>query len=912
MPPLSRLVSLLVFLVGCATPPAPSTAASQANPPTPGVVVAPDLAAPEPPAGMRLPTHFKALAQRVELSIVPASEHFQGTTELDVDLQTATDTLWLNARGLTVQAASARLGDTEVPAQLFTSPERVALRFPRTLGTGRATLRLSFTGLVSGTDDYGIFHQQEGGEWYATTQFEETDARRAFPCVDEPSAKIPWELTLVVPKALTAVSNTPVASEEAGSDGMKRVHFARTKPLPSYLVAFAVGPYDFVDARPAGQNKVPMRIYTPRGRAPDAAYAVRTAPELLETLEAYFARPYPYEKLDLLVIPLTVHFSAMENAGLVTFSSSTLLARPEAENLQFRRRLAAVTAHEFAHQWFGDLVTLSWWNDTWLNEAFASWMGAKALETWAPSWQTQVSDILSRSRVANQDTLVSARRIRQPIESYDDIANAFDGITYQKGAAVLRMFEAYLGAERFRTGVQLYLRRYAYGNATAADFLAAISEATGEDVAPAFGTFLDQPGVPVVTVRLSCPRGKPAELSLAQERLLPVGTTGKSDTRWQVPVCARWSSSGREQRACTLLKGATGKLALDGTQCPAWVLPNAGYTGYYRLNLEAGLLRTLTTRTPAPLTTGETVGLLGDVEALVTTGTFPQGTGMELAARLAHASQPEVVSQTIDLARVQFDFLDAATRQSYAAWVRRHFGAQARALGMEGRGREEDETRLLRPRLVTFVALRGEDPQLISAAQAVTQRWLKDAGSVDQNMVDSALVIAGYFGDATLHAQLVERLKASQDRAIRAKAVTALAAFQKPALVEANMALMEAAPVDRRELSRLLLTGREEASLARFTPLTTRETIFRAVSQQFERFTNGMPERSVAGLFRTGAFFCDAPHRQEVDAAFAPRAPRALGGLRILAQVLESIDLCLADREVQTASITQYLTHASR
>jgi cytosol alanyl aminopeptidase len=908
MPPLSRLLALLVLVVACGTPPA-QPVAGNANPPTPGLVVAPQSAAPEPPAGMRLPTNVKPLAQRVELTIVPSSERFQGTTELEVELKTATDTLWLNARGLTFQSASARLGDVEVGAQVSTSPERVALRFPRTLGAGRATLRLAFTGLVSGTDDYGIFHQREGGEWYATTQFEETDARRAFPCFDEPAAKIPWELTLVVPKELTAVSNTPVASEEPGGQGMKRVHFSRTKPLPSYLVAFGVGPYDSVEARPAGQNQVPMRIYTPRGRTGEAAYVTRAAPEILETLEAYFARPYPYEKLDLLVIPLTVHFSAMENAGLVTFSSSTLLARPEAENLQFRHRVAAVTAHEFAHQWFGDLVTLSWWNDTWLNEAFATWMGGKALQTWAPSWETQVSDVLSRSRAANQDTLVSARRIRQPIESYDDIANAFDGITYQKGAAVLRMFESYLGPEKFRAGVQLYLRRFAYGNATAADFLAAISEATGQDAPSAFGTFLDQPGVPQVSVRLSCLRGgKPAELSLAQERLLPVGTTGKSDTRWQVPVCARWSNSGKEQRACTLLKGATGTLSLDGTPCPTWVLPNAGYTGYYRLNLEGGLLRTLVTRGATSLTTTETVGLLGDVDALVAAGRFPEGAAMELATRFVDARKPQVASQAVDLSRVQFDFLEDATRKAYPAWVRQHFAARAHALGMEGRASEDDETRLLRSRLVTFVATRGEDQQLIAAARAMTQRWLQDPGSVDQDMVDSALTIAGHFGDSTLHAQLVERLKASQDRAIRSKVVTALTAFQDPALVQTNLALVEAAPIDRRELSRLLLTAPAEAPLARMAPLATRETIFRAVSENFERFTAGIPERSVAALFRTGASFCDAKHRQAVESAFAPRAPNALGGPRILAQVLESIDLCIADRAVQGPSITQYLT----
>ncbi|HMK74091.1 MAG TPA: M1 family metallopeptidase, partial [Myxococcaceae bacterium] len=575
---LRPLPLLAALSVACAAPPAPQLE-TKTVPPTPGIVVAKDLAAPEPPPGMRLPAGLRPLAQRVELTIVPSSETFQGTTELDVEVASATDVLWLNAKKLTVERASARLGDAEVRAQVSLSPERVALRFPQPLPPGRMTLRLAFTGTISGTEDAGIFHQREGGDWYAMTQFEETDARRAFPCFDEPSVKIPWELTLVVPSQLLAVSNTKVASEEPAGPEMKRIRFARTKPLPSYLVAFGVGPYDTVDARPAGMNKVPMRIYAPRGRASEAAYAVRVSPDILETLEAYFGVPYAYEKLDLLVIPLTVHFGAMENAGLVTFASSRLLARPENESLKFQRIFAAIAAHEFAHQWFGDLVTLAWWDDIWLNESFATWAENKALDSWKPSWGIQMDDVRERSYAADRDTLVSARQIRQPIESYDDISNAFDAITYQKGAAVLRMFETYVGEETFRKGVQRYLQTHAYGNATARDFVAAISESSGRDMWPPFDSFLDRPGVPQITMRLACAPGKPAELRLSQERLLPLGTTGTAAAPWQVPVCARWSSGGKDRQACTLMTGPTATLALDGPSCPAWVIPNVAYAG---------------------------------------------------------------------------------------------------------------------------------------------------------------------------------------------------------------------------------------------------------------------------------------------------------------------------------------------
>ncbi len=888
------LLPLLLLLPCCATSTKPEAPAAQ-PPPSPAVL------APEPPPGLRLPSTLKPLAQRVELTIVPSAPTFEGTTELEVELLTSTDVLWLNAKGLTVQKASVQLGAHEASAQVFTSPERLALRLPSAVGPGRATLRLSFAGALSETEVVGLFHQKEGGEWYAMSKFEATEARRAFPCVDQPSAKIPWELTLRVPKQLIAVSNTPVAAEE--SDGeKKRVRFAQTKPLPSYLVAFGVGPYDVVEARPAGVNRIPMRVYALKGRGAEAAYAVRVSPELLETLEAYFGVPFPYPKLDLLAIPISS--GAMENAGLVSVTSSALLARKENETLQFQRTWASVGAHEFAHQWFGDSVTLAWWDDLWLNEAFATWMAAKTLEAWAPSWGTAVADVQDRSRAAQADTLTTARSIRQPVQSYDDIVNAFDAITYEKGAAILRMFEAYLGPEKFRAGVEHYLRAHANGNATASDFLAAISEATGQQVAPAFNTFLDQSGVAEVSVSLACSKGKTADLRLTQQRLLPVGSTGAGERLWQLPVCARWPSEGRDGRACTLMTSAASTLSLPAPRCPAWVLPNAGYAGYYRLALPAPLLQALTTRGRSALSEAETVGLLGDVGALVSAGRAPQAVGLELSTRFASAPQRRVVEQAVGLAAVRRDFLEGTAASAYPGWVRKQFGARARALGVTARQGEDEDTRLLRPQLVVFVAVRGEDPPLIAAAQAQAQAWLKDSTSVDPDMVGADLAIAGAFGDASLHATLVERLKASQDRATRARLVTALSSFRDPALVRANLALLESAALDYRELLRLLLGALQWPA--------TRELAFQEASQHFDLLASRLPERAVAFLFHTGQAFCDAQHRSAVEAAFAPRAAKVLGGHRELAQTLEHIELCIAERAVQVPSVSGYFRQPKR
>ncbi len=905
MTPRHPVPTLLLVLTCCATPHRQfREGTAGAVPAPPGIVVAPQGLGPVAPTGLRLPDTLKSLAQRVELTIVPSSPSFEGTTELDVELATATDVVWLNVRALTVKTASARVGNAESSAQLFPSPERVALRFPRAIGPGRATLRLAFSGVLSSTEDAGVFHQQEGGDWYAMTQFEETDARRAFPCVDEPSSKIPWELTLRVPKDMVAVSNSPISSTEAAGEGMKRVHFAPTKPLPSYLVAFGVGPYDFVDARPAGVNKIPMRVYVPKGRAAEAAYAARTSPEILETLEAYFGVPYPYEKLDMLAIPLTVHFGAMENAGLVTVASAQLLARKENETLKFQRTWGIYAAHEFAHQWFGDLVTLAWWNDIWLNEAFATWMENNVLVSWAPSWGMDVVEVADRSEAANADTLLTARSIRQPIETYDDINNAFDGITYQKGAAIIRMFETYLGKDKFQKGVQNYLRAHAYGNATAPDFLAAISEAAGSDVAPAFDTFLDQSGVPQLTVQLVCGRGKTPELQLAQERLLPLGTTTADDRRWQVPVCARWSTGGKGHQACTLMTSKSTTLPLEGKGCPEWVLPNAAYAGYYRLNLKGNLLKTLVTRGRAAL--------------------HPRRDGGASRRRRRPGERWPLPRSRRNGARHALQRLERPA--DGGGGHRAGHGPPGVPRGDDGEGLPGLGTETFRPTCAgprnagTQGRERGHPSLATVAGELRGPAWRGPDAHRGGTVHDRALAEGpglrgpGHGEHRSRHRRQFRGRDAAHcvggagevepDRATRTRLLTALAAFRDPAMVKANLALLEAAPIDPRELVRLLYGTLHYPGAA--------DLAFHEVSEHFDLLASREPERTVTNLFLAGVAFCDAKHRAAVEAAFGPRAEKVLGGKRVLAQTLETIDLCIANRAVQVPSITPYLAASPR
>lgn len=416
---------------------------------------------PAPPK-FRLPMDVVGpVGYRLDLTAIPDRETFTGSIEIGLQFAKATPVLWLNAEKLTVQKATLNVGSENLDAKVITAPkDYVGFAFEHPVGPGGAMLHVTYQGEVSRKDMAGIFQVKDGDRWYVYSQFEWGFARRAFPCFDEPSYKVPWQVTLHIKKEQMALSNTPVLSETDTGDGMKTVKFANTRPLPSYLVALSVGDLDLVEAGTAGEKNTHVRIAVPHGRVAEAKYAAETTPALVNLLEKYFGIPYPYEKLDEVAVPL--FGGAMENAGQVTYGVAIILAKPEEDRLERQRLWTWVAAHELAHQWFGDLVTTAWWDDIWLNEGFASWMGNKIVNQYHPEWRTNIGNVNSYQGAMGNDALVSARRVRQPIESNDDIVNAFDGITYDKGAALLHMFESYMGPDRFREGVRRYLTTYAW------------------------------------------------------------------------------------------------------------------------------------------------------------------------------------------------------------------------------------------------------------------------------------------------------------------------------------------------------------------------------------------------------------------------------------------------------------------
>ena len=523
-------------------------------------------AAPVP--GLRLPRDVAPLTYDAKLRIDPGSDIFSGTIEIKVRVLEPVDLVWLNAKNLTIREARAVIpGPQEEAVAASTVPGNdnvIGLQFAKVLPAGEVRLWISYTGTIESVGAVGLFRQQEAGEWYAVTQFEPLDARRVFPSFDEPDRKAEWKLTLEVPAAMRAFSNMPVEGERAIATEWREVSFQRTPPLPTYLIAFAVGAFDVRDGGKAGQNRTPISIITPKGRAAEAAYAAANTGAILAATEKYFGLPYPFPKLDLLAYPKSTFGSAMENPGLITYTAQVLLARPDEMSPIFEQRFVGYTAHEIAHMWFGDYVTMAWWNDLWLNESFASWMASVITAELRPDWPRAGWRSRQRSKAMEFDRLSSARRIRQPVTEYGEVRAAFDSITYAKGESILAMFEQWLGPEKFREGVRRYMAKFAWGNATAEDFFAALA-ATDGALVPAFQGFVERAGVPLLRVGLDC-SAAPA-LTLAQERFVPAGA---GRLRRPVGVSRLFRIWRREPRAGGLHAGArcNAKAGLAGERVP--------------------------------------------------------------------------------------------------------------------------------------------------------------------------------------------------------------------------------------------------------------------------------------------------------------------------------------------------------
>jgi len=857
------------------------------------------------------------------LTVRPSEEAFSGQIDISLQVEEGKDVIWLHAsRELTIEQSSLKTSAGELtPRVELVGKDLVALRFAKPLTVGAATLRLRYRGRLPMAEGSGLYRERDGMDQYVYSHFEPLDARRAFPCFDEPSFKVPWQVTMHVPKEHVALSNAPAESEQDEAGGMKRVTFKPTLPLPSYLMAFAVGPFGVVDAGKAGKKGTPIRIVTLRGHDKEAGYAARTAGQLLSLLEDYFGIPYPYDKLDQIAVP--GQRGAMEHPGLITYGQGLIQIRPTEETVRSRHSFSAVAAHELGHQWAGNLVTLAFWDDLWLNESLATFLESKIMGRFNPEWHEVQGRVQRRQGAMHADSLISARKIRQPIESSDDIVNAFDGITYAKGGSVLEMFESWIGEKQFAAGLSRYMREHSHRNGSAADLLGAWTQELADEAArtkdPAAATdlrnrstqltsamqsFLDQPGLPLISASLTCSGGA-AKLSLAQTRYLPMGTVSEAQEVYKVPVCLRYPGSKGEQRLCQLLDGKQAEWTLPQTSCPDYVVVNADAIGYYRVQYAAPLLKALKERGFAAgakqkvLSETERISLLGDQAALMRVGRVPAEEVLTLATVAAKDESRHVLGTATGVFSGIERLVPPALLASYQRHIVTAFGARQKQLGLVGKPSDDDNTRMMRSVLTHLVGGEGADKGVISAATALTKKWLANRSSVDAESIRLAIGIAAEHGDAALFDALLQAAKAEPDRNQRGMLMGALGGFRDPKLAQRGIDLVLKGDFAINEALPLMWGPSGNPG--------TRRLPFEFVKAHFDELVAKLPKDSGARLAGMAGSLCSEAERQDAESFFTGRSTKYTGGPRILKQTIERINQCAAFDKAQSASVAAFL-----
>jgi cytosol alanyl aminopeptidase len=856
----------------------------------------------EPPPSGKLPDDARPLAYALNLKLDPRAERFSGQVRIKVRLNRSLEHLWLHASGIDV--ASVALTD----ARGKTHTAQLAVR------NASGVAEVSFDGMLAAQDieltiDYsapfngklqGLYKVKVGNDAYAVTQMEATSARYAFPCFDEPRFKTPFDVTLSVPKDEVVIANTrPTGQQEAEAGEWKTVTFARTKPLPTYLIALAVGPWDVVEGPPLAANSVrrqalALRGIGARGNGPQLKWILDQTPAIVKYYEDYTQQPYAFDKLDLLGAP-DFAAGAMENAGLIVFRDSLLRIDANSPAATYRQSFD-VTAHEVAHQWFGDLVTVPWWDDIWLNEAFATWAQGKATVDLKPEFGGDVSSLEGTLHAMASDSLLSARRIRQPILNDGDITTAFDGITYQKGAAVLRMFEEWLGKDNYRAAMRQYLASHAFGSGSSDDLIATIAKVSGkgEVLKAAMRSFLDQPGLPLVHTSLSCRQGK-ATLALSQSRYLPYGVISGEHTQWTLPVCVRLLRAGGSSRQCFLLDKPAREFALDG-DCPQSYLPNAEASGYYRFAMPEAEFAALRTSL-ATLTPPEQMMYADAISSAFMQGALAPDALLDAVPALAGSATPQVATALLDHFAWIRDYLANDTdRTALDAYAVQLFGARLAELGLRRRPGDSDQTTQLRARLAAFLALTAHDSAVRQALNQQGRLGLGlDGGRVDLARIDPDLfatvlkVTVQDSGESAFKAVMGELATNHQTRQ-RYDLLGALGSTHDPALGEQarNYGLTPQAGVGELRFIYQGNAGELENTAAFWQWLQT----------HFDTLAARFPDQYQSSIIRWAAGRrCSKPESEQLRAWVTPRLKNLIGGERTLAQSLEGVDQCAALRE---------------
>ncbi|MGE6648863.1 M1 family metallopeptidase [Shewanella colwelliana] len=825
----------------------------------------------------------KPISQAIKLSLDPALDNFSGSTQIQIEVLNNTKTIDIN--GVAYTATNIKLdgvSQCDMTSKMLDTGI-VKLHCANEIVPGKYTLSMDFTAPYN-RQSVGLYKTIDGDLPYLFTQFEMSDARRAFPVFDEPEYKIPFQVTITAPSGDKVYSNTPEISTNVAGE-MTTHTFAQTKPISSYLVAFAVGQFEEIEVT---GMKVPGRVITTKGKIELAKYAAQQMPVVLGALEEYFGVDYPYAKLDSVAVP-EFPFGAMENAGLVTYREDILLLDDNSATQNARQRTVSIIAHELAHQWYGNLVTMAWWNDLWLNEAFASWMASKITHQTHPEFESNLR--LSKNRVMGVDARLSTKPIRKPINTEADIMDGL-GLAYSKGEAVLSMVENWIGEEAFKAGIRDYIKTHAYKNTTADDLWNALAKASGKDVAQVLKTFIEQSAYPLITAKVSGNR-----LTLSQQRFVTAGTEAPAQT-WTVPVSVKFGGTKLTNEQTLLLDAPSKTFELPFA--PAWVFPDAQGMGYYRWLLEAKQMDTLLSHAKTALNPRERKALISAADALLDAGFISGGDLLKILGEFVNDPHPQIVSNALGYLQAQKGtFIDDSNRELWAKFVTKRAKLAVDTYGLTTKAGEDPQISKLRPMLIALLGFEGQDPAIIDTAKAQTAAYLDKASSADPYLIATYLQVAVFNGDASLIKQIKTVFETTKDPQQRTNLLYALGYAPAGAMQLDVLAYSLTDKLTAPDLS-YLFSGQSYTK--------EREVVFRDWAYaNYPALAEKLPPFALPRLPAFVAGGCELAPLARANTFFCTKIEQVPGYARSLSKLDEQVNNCVQLKIREQASVDHYL-----
>jgi len=838
-----------------------------------------------PLSAQRLSPEVRPSHYAIALDIDIEKRHVAGQESIDVIAKTETETLTLNALGLKIEKAAIDGASATVTTNAADEQITLSAGEPLSVGVHRITLKWSAT--LSDTKLQGLYISKSKRRAYVATQFEGTYARMMFPSFDEPAFKATFDLSVVIDKGDTAISNGAILSDEPVGEGRHRVTFITSPTMSTYLLALAIG--DFACAS-ASEALVPIRVCSIPEKLEETRFPIEAAKASLRFYQQWFSIKYPFGKLDLVAIP-DYEWGGMENTACIFFRESSLLVGRNPSG-STKQGLSGLISHEIAHQWFGDIVTAAWWDDIWLNEGFATWIASKPLAKWHPEWPTTEAVARDTQGAIGVDSLGSTRAIHAVASTPGEIKEMFDGIAYDKGAALLRMLESYIGATAFRNGVNAYLTEHAYGNATSADFAAALARASGKPVDAILRAFVMQPGVPLVTFARSCENGR-GTITMTQERFTLGGTVPAQ--HWSIPVCVKLGSGDTSETRCELLDAPSA--SFETATCAEWIYGNAGALGYYRSAYAPADALTAARHARKSLTAPERVAMIEDSWAGVRAGRSDIAPFLEIASALEGENDRAVINS---LAGKLFFIRDRLVREedrpAYDRWLRNTFAPAARATRWAPAATDPDERRELRAALLRILGSAG-DPGATQAARHIVDRALNGKDAPDTALLDAAFEAAARSGDAKLYDRIAARLPKAATTQEHYRLLYALAAFTRGDLAARTLALTKTGVVKINDYPVFFAALLQNPA--------TRDLTWSFLKEHWADLRTQVVSFGGRGAIPALGAACSAPFRDDVRQFFATHP--APGAERALAQALEQIDACLTMREKNEEALRKWI-----